>query len=357
MDYKYETTKIGDTKLEISAILSAESFATYEKSALDALRKNVNIDGFRPGNAPDDMVEKKVGTAVLLENMAQDAITAIYMEIAPKLKENPIGRPQITITKLAKGNPLEFKITTELMPEINLDLKTVEKVAKKVNKSHVKTNVTDEEFEKAFTDIRRMRTHQKMVSETPEGEQPKKLSDIKDDELMPVDDEWAKEVGKFASLDDLKTKIRENMQLEKDNQSKDKLRVELIDALIEESQIVAPELLIEYEMQKIEHQLGHDLAMQGLKEEDYLKQINKTKEELRTGWKEAATKRAQTHMILDYIAKTAEVNPSSEDVQKELDTIVAQYKDTANFSEANARAYVTEVLTNQKVFEYLEGLK
>jgi trigger factor len=101
-------------------------------------------------------------------------------------------------------------------------------------------------------------------------------------------------------------------------------------------------------------QMEHDIAMTGMKFDDYLKHIKKTKEELTKEWHEPAEKRAKMNLIIDAVAKAENLVPSDDEIAGEVKKIMEQYKDMKDVDEVNVQAYVASVLTNKKVFEFFE---
>lgn len=89
----------------------------------------------------------------------------------------------------------------------------------------------------------------------------------------------------------------------------------------------------------------------GLKFEDYLKHINKTMDDLRAEFRPDALKKANLALVLHEIAKAEKLVPDPEQVEKEIAAILEQYKDA---DRERAAMHVENVLTNEKVFEFLE---
>ena len=125
-----EIKKLAQSQIEISAEISADIFDTYRKKALDHLRKEVKMDGFRPGHAPDEIIAAKVGEKIILEEMAEMALAGAYPELLDEANIKPIGRPEIKITQLANGNPLTFNIKVAVYPDI--ELPDYKKIAREV---------------------------------------------------------------------------------------------------------------------------------------------------------------------------------------------------------------------------------
>jgi trigger factor len=97
--------------------------------------------------------------------------------------------------------------------------------------------------------------------------------------------------------------------------------------------------------------------MMGMTMDDYMKRIEKSEADLKKDWYENAVKRAKMQLILDEIATKEKLAPTDDEIQAEVAKIMDMYKDAKDISEDRARAYVMQILTNAKAFEYLEGLK
>lgn len=111
--------KISDTEIEITGEITSEHFESFRGTAIKHLQTDLELPGFRKGHVPDNMIEEKFGGKVL-EEMAELALSEAYPKIIDEQKLDPIDRPKIGITKLAKGNALGFKIHQTILPEIKL---------------------------------------------------------------------------------------------------------------------------------------------------------------------------------------------------------------------------------------------
>lgn len=119
----YQTKKISGTEMEISGEVATADFDVYYQKVFKEILENAEIPGFRKGQAPENIVRERTGEPYILEKAAQAAVNAIWPKILEeKINEGLeiIGRPQIAITKLAKNNPLGFKIIISLLPKIEL---------------------------------------------------------------------------------------------------------------------------------------------------------------------------------------------------------------------------------------------
>ena len=112
--------KLDKSQIEISGSISFETWSKYRAQAFKNINESVTIDGFRKGMIPENVLIGKVGEMPIFEEMAEMALSKAYIEMLIDNKIDAIGKPSIQVTKLAKDNPLEFKITTSVTPEIKL---------------------------------------------------------------------------------------------------------------------------------------------------------------------------------------------------------------------------------------------
>ncbi len=338
-----------ERELEIIGSITAEKMALMREKALKKLKENVELPGFRKGTAPDTLIAQKIGEGSILEEAAEIALTEEYPNILEEHNIDAIGRPEITITKIGIGSDMEFKIKTALMPEVKLaDYK---KIAEKViSKKSESVSATDKDVEDVIQNIRENIAHEKVHAEAGGGHEHNHRK-IEDSDLPEVNDEFAKMLGNFENLEEMKKKIKENLDKEKGLKAKDKRRTDILEKIIEESTIDLPKIVVDGEMEKMLAQFKDDVAKSGISYEDYLKHIKKTEEDLRVEWKEPALKRAKSQVILNTIAKDESITPKEEDVKKEMEHILANYKEADRF---RVRMYVETFLTNELVFQFLE---
>ncbi len=141
------------------------------------------------------------------------------------------------------------------------------------------------------------------------------------------------------------------MTQEKKVKAKDKRRTDILEKIVSESKIELPDLIVEAELDKMVAQFKDDIARAGATYEDYLKHIKKTEAEIRTEWKDTAEKRAKSLIVLSSIADAESLNPSEEDIKREMDKILAQDSSLERF---RVRMFVENFLSNEMVFSFLE---
>ncbi len=338
--------------IEITGEILSSDFLTYEDEAVKHFTEHAEIDGFRKGTAPKAVIEKKFGDMAILEEMAHRALSDVYPKILEAEKIDAIGRPEITIAKLARGENLGFKIKTAVVPEITLP--DYKKIAGDIQKKEVKV-ISEEDIDKTIDEIRKMRVHEDMhIQMQKEGKTGHDHPEIDESKLPPVDDEFASKVGPFKTVAELRTMIRENMEREAQASTKDAFRIELFDRLVEKTKVEVPAILTEIELDKMLARLRSDIEKSGLTMSDYLKQLQKEESDIRKEWGDDATKRAKMVLIVDAIWKAEHMEFDETIVENEVKNLISLYPDA---DPMNITEYVRELMRNQKVFAFLEELK
>lgn len=351
-----EIKKLDKSQVEITGEISAEEFAPFWAKAVADLSKEVKLDGFRPGHIPEDVLIKNVGEATILDTAAELALQSHYPKVIIDNKIDAIGRPVVTITKIAKGNPLGFKIVTAVIP--NITLPDYKEIAKKIS-DEARTKeivVTDKEIDDLIEDIRRRRAHVEKVTEDEKNGGKHVHSEeehkIKDEELPPFDDEFVKTLGGFEDVADFRTKMQTNLKMEKESMEKESTRYKIITAIDEKSEMELPEILVENELNKGVSQMRSEVEREGLEFDEYLKNIKKTVDDIKKESRGKAEKSVRYNLILKNIARKESIKVPEEEVTKEAEKLVKMYSGADIDS---AKVYVEDILINNKVFQFLEN--
>ncbi len=389
---KTEIKNLEKSSIEISAEISAEKFENYRENAIKKFSEKISVDGFRKGKAPENEILKKVGDMTILEEMAERAIGKAYPEILKENKIDAIGQPQVSITKIAQNSPLEFKITTAIMPEIILS--DYKKSAVEIMSKEEKVEVQESEVENVITEIRKQRA-QSMTAEKAdtnntdteapagkgqsskkergdgersvlgeqgsnkgESESAESASDQRESaptgELPELTDDFVQTLGDFKTVAELTEKVRENVLHDKKQKAGQKKRMEVMENIIKESKMEIPEILVESELDKMMSQFEGDIAKMGLKFEKYLEHIKKTREDLRKEWRTDAERNGKVQLILNKIAITENIKAEEKKIGEEVKRLMEHYKDA---SPERAHDYIETILTNEAVFKFLEEQK
>jgi len=149
------------SQAELLIELTIEEFTPYIEKGAQKISEKVKIEGFRPGKAPLDILKQKVGEMTILEEAAHLAIHKTIDDAIEKntMERMAVGQPKVEITKLAPGNPFEYKVIVAIMPTVALgrykDLKIkpaeakvekvdIEKTLKELQEMRVKETLSEE---------------------------------------------------------------------------------------------------------------------------------------------------------------------------------------------------------------------
>lgn len=355
MSYEVKTKKLPKSEVELEVSLPADFLLSARKKAVELFGNSLDVAGFRKGHIPENIVIEKVGEARLLEEAAEILLKEHFPQIIEQEKLDIIGQPKISITKLALGNPLEFKVSFAVMPEFEMPeyKKIASEVRSKSNEAREKKDLiaSDKEVEDVLLQIRKNKAHFDW-HEAHKDETGHNHPEIKDEDLPVLDDAFAKEAGNFKNLDELKEKVRENIVAEKKIRNIEKTRAEIMEELLKKIAIDLPEILIQSEIEKSLAQMKDDVARMGMKFEDYLEKTKKKEEDLRQDLQESSEKKAKIQLIFNKIAVAEKIEPNKEILENEVKEVLRHYP---NASEQNARIYVSTILMNQEVLKLLEN--
>ena len=348
MTYTSKIEKLADSEISIEVEVSWDELQKGYTKALADIQKNATIDGFRKGNAPEKILVEKYGELYIIGEGAEIIIDEVYPKLLEEHKLNTIGHPEISIIKLAKDNPLVFKAKVALMPKA--EMPDYKEIAKKIAATLKEVSVEEKEITDTLEEIRKNKAHEELHKSGAAHTEGDEKSLV----LEELNDDFAKKLGNFKDLEELKTKIKENMLEEKKIKEKQRVRLEIVENVIEKTKLEVPKVLVESELDKLVNQFKNDISQFGMKPEDYLAQIKKTEEDLRKEWTPEAEKRAKMNVVLAEISIAEKIVPNPEEVEAQAAQLLATYSD---LDPLRAKIYVEHMMINEEVFKFLEGQK
>ncbi len=184
-----------------------------------------------------------------------------------------------------------------------------------------------------------------------------KLHEIKVKELPELDDEFAKDISEFDTLEDLKENIRDMLQEKNNQRAKDETNQEAIDAVIENTKLDLPDAMVDAEVDAYVNDMEHNLSRQGLSVEQYLKYMGKTLSEFKDEYRVSAVKNIKTRLILEAIAKKENLEVTDKDIDERMSELAKSYGRDAKEFVKNAgeqtRNYVKEELKYDVAVKYI----
>jgi FKBP-type peptidyl-prolyl cis-trans isomerase (trigger factor) len=231
-----------------------------------------------------------------LKKAAEAAIRKSYFPVLMEKKIEVIGRPFVTITKIAKGDSFRFKVRTAVLPQIILP-----------------------DYRKIVKDIR---AKEEEVS-TPEGRDS---------------DAAGRSVGE-KTIEEIK--------------KRQKRQLGMLEAISAGSKMEIPEILALTEKEKMLVELRASIENMGMSWPDYLIHIKKTEDDLRKDWQEDAIRRVKYGLILRELAEKENIQVSEKEVESRLEEMLKQ---APELDKGYLRGYAYGIIQNEKVFEFLENI-
>jgi trigger factor len=407
IDPKTNDSKTADSKnkdgvkREISVEVPADEVTRETEAIILKYQKVARLPGFRKGHVPASMIRHRFA-----EDLKSDVVEALvpryFRKEAEKLGMIPVSQPRVTELHIHDGEPLTFKASFEVMPEIRVE------GYKELRAEHPEITVTDEDVEQALASVREQHATFTSVEGRPlaDGDfaqasfdgQPKdgakdaakhgkagdanpvhmdevlieiggqntvpeftenlrgvsageersfevayaadapdnrlagktfvytvKVQAIKRKDMPELNDDFAKELGEFTTLDQVRKQIRENMIAEKRHAAEHEAKEKLTAELVRRNDFEVPESLVERQIDlRLERGL-RALAAQGMKMED-MKKMDLPR--LRVGQREQALQDVKSSLLLDRVAELEKIEVDEEELNREIASLAKQSKQT-----------------------------
>jgi trigger factor len=386
-----------DIKREISVEIPAAEVARETELQIQRYQKSARLPGFRAGHVPASIIKQRFGEG-LKSDVAEALIPKYFRKEADKQGLIPVSQPRVTDLHMHDGEPLTFKASFEVLPEIQVE------GYKELRADHPEITVTDDEVEQALAGVREQHAAYTSVEGRPlaEGDfaqasmdgKPKDGKDVADAKANPVhmddvlieiggkntvaeftqhltgassgdertfdvsytediadkrlagktfvytvkvngikqktlpelNDDFAKELGEFTSLDEVRKQIRENMQAERQHNAEREAKDKLVAELVKRNDFEVPESLVDRQIDlRLERGL-RALAAQGMKMED-LKKMDLPR--LRAGQRDQAVNDVKSSLLLERVADLEKIEVSDQEVNHELEALAQQSKQTS----------------------------
>lgn len=425
------------TRREIQVEIPADIVSRETEKVIQKMQKVARLPGFRRGKVPSTVIKQRFAEEIKSE-VVESLIPRYFQQEAEQQKLVPVSQPRVTDLHIADGEPLRFKATFEVLPEIEVSgyhELTVEKPD---------TAVTEQEVEEQLGRLREQQATYTAIEDraiengdyaqvslegipkpagsaegaparadvAPEGPpKPVKVDDImvevggantvrefsdnlrgtrpgeqrtfdvsyaadftdqrlagktfaytialkaiKQKHLPELNDDFAKELGsEINSLDELKQKIREGLEHEKQHAAEREGKEKILDELVKRHDFPVPEALVDRQIDvRLERGL-RALAAQGMRNED-MKKMDFNR--LRAGQKEAAEREVKASLLLDKIADAEHIEVSDEEIDHEVQALASQTKQSsdavrARLTREGALDRIRNRLRNDKALDFL----
>jgi trigger factor len=361
--------------------------------ALDAAYRRlvgrVNIPGFRRGKAPRAVFERFVGRSRLwqeaLDPLVQEAFDAAVEESGIE----PMTSPEVELAAIEDGQPLRFKATVTVRPEVELgDYRGIALAREPVE-------VGDDDVQRALEELRERRARWVPVEDAPaergmlvvidvtgevggepadpetgvgavlgsgqlrpaleegiEGMRPGEtrevamsfpdddadakiagksgrfqvvLRECKRKELPALDDDFARDVSEAASLEELRSWLKNRLREAAEARAEQSLADRCVALVTDEARVDVPAVLVDQQVEAAVRELAAEMARAGSSLDAYLASQGKGLDDLRAELRPRAERRAKTRLVLEAVARREGLEPTSEEVRRRIERMAAQY--------------------------------
>jgi len=164
-----------------------------------------------------------------------------------------------------------------------------------------------------------------------------KIHEIKEKELPVLDDEFAKDVSEFDTLEELKADIKKKLEEQAQKRAEQELQNEIIEDIVDSVNIDIPNPVVERQIDGMLRDFSYQLSYQGLNLDYYYQMTGTDENALRDQMREDAKSRVKTQLVLEKISLQEKIEASEEEVQEEVEKLAKQYKQEVEDFKANLR--------------------
>ena len=388
MNVKSVEKENGNAKIAIE--IEKAEFEVALNKAYAKCRKNIMIPGFRKGKAPRKMVEAMYGATVFYEDAVNEIFPEIYAKAVVEQKIKAVGAPSVADMDTDENGNVILTVSTELYPEVTLgEYKGIEvpKQAVSVSKAEVDAEVAQmaernarietverpakegdtvvidfegfvdgKPFDGGKAEHYSLKLGAKSVipgfedaligaaageerdvnvtfptDYTPElaGKEATfkcKVHEVKETMLPELDDEFAKDVSEFDTLDALKDDIRTRFTKSREEQNERAFESAAVQMAAANMTCNIPACMIDEQVDHQIEQFAYQLQSQGMKMEDYVKMVGGDLSSLRASMRPMAEQTVRSDILLSEIAHAENLEVTDEEVEEELKKLAEQYQ-------------------------------
>jgi len=183
------------------------------------------------------------------------------------------------------------------------------------------------------------------------------VKEIKEKQLAELDDEFAKDVSEFDTLDELKEDIRKKKEEQYKRLEKQQYEDEVINKAVENATVDIPEVMVDAQVRIMLRDFDYQLRYQGLNLEAYLKYMNMDIEKLKESYRDTAKSRVKSQLVLEKVAEVEGIAAAEEDLNAEIEKTAKHYnQDLEKFKKPlkeDEITYIKDGIVIQKAIDFL----
>ncbi|HRU40590.1 MAG TPA: trigger factor [Candidatus Diapherotrites archaeon] len=183
------------------------------------------------------------------------------------------------------------------------------------------------------------------------------VKEIKEKQLVELDDEFAKDVSEFDTLDELKADIRKKKEEQCKRLEKQQYEDEVINKVVENATVDIPEVMVDAQVNIMLRDFDYQLRYQGLNLEAYLKYMNMDIDKLKESYRDVAKSRVKSQLVLEKVAEAEGIAATEEDLNAEIEKTAKHYnQDLEKFKKTlkeDEITYIKDGIVIQKAIDFL----
>ena len=381
-------------------------------------RKQIMIPGFRKGKAPRKMIEAMYGAHVFYEDGLEEIFPEVYEYAVVNQDLKAIGRPSLTDMNINEDGSVTLTLTTDVYPEVTLgqykglevekaeatvtdeqvqaeldrmaqnvaSTETVERAAEMGDTANIDFEGFDngipfdggkgDNFDLKLGSGSFVPGFEEQVVGMAAGEEKDiditfpedyhaelagkavvfhvKVNKVTATTVPAQDDEFAKDVSEFETLEELKTDIRAKALENAQKQIDSVFEQACVDKAAENTTVELPNALIEAELDNQMERMAYQLQMSGYSMEQYAKMMGGDLSTMRNAFRPGAEKQAKVNVTLAKIAEVEEITVTDEDLEAEFNAMAEQYSmDVAKIKEMIPVEEINATLKNRKAVKVI----
>ncbi len=181
-----------------------------------------------------------------------------------------------------------------------------------------------------------------------------KINEIKTKEMPQLDDEFAKDVSEFDTLDELKNDLKKQIGEKKEADARADFENRLIEQVIENMECEIPECMYSQRTDEMIQDYGYRLQMQGLDLNTYLSYMGQDMDSFKASFKESAEKQVKASIALEAIVEAEKLEATEEDIEAEVNKLAEQYQmDAQQIKKAVSTEQIADDIKRKKAADFI----
>ena len=374
--------------VELTIQVEADEFEAAVQKAYLKNRSTINVPGFRKGKAPRKIIEGMYGSGVFYEDAINAAYPGAYDQAVKEQELDDVGYPKMEIVEVGKDGFI-FKALVSVRPEVKLGaykgltapkeepkvtdkdvdeemkpyieratrLVSVKRKAKKGDTAVIDFEGFDngtpfeggkgENYELKLGSGSFVPGFEEQIVGLKAGEEKDlditfpedyhadlagkavvfhvKVNEVKEPQAPEVDDEFAKDVSEFETLEAFRKDLADKLAQRRSQQAQNDFENAVMEQLVENMECDIPDGMVEVQLDKVMDDYAMRLQGQGISLDDYMKMMGMTPDVMRASAKPAALRQVQMELVLSAVAEAEQLEVTQEEVDAEIARLAEQY--------------------------------